>query len=39
MKFTSLFSGFGLVDIGAKAAGFELVAANEIDPRIAEAFK
>jgi DNA (cytosine-5)-methyltransferase 1 len=39
MKFISLFSGGGLADVGAKAAGFELAAANEIDPAIAETYQ
>jgi DNA (cytosine-5)-methyltransferase 1 len=39
MKFISWFSGGGLADIGAKAAGFELIAANEIDPKIADVYR
>lgn len=39
MKFISWFSGGGLADIGAQAAGFELVAACEYDPRIAESYR
>lgn len=39
MKYTSWFSGGGLADIGARAAGFELVAANEIDQNIAEVYR
>lgn len=35
----SLFSGGGLADIGAKAAGYTLVFANEIDPKIAEVYR
>lgn len=38
MKFISLFSGGGLADIGAKAAGFDLVAANEYDQDIADVY-
>lgn len=34
--FASLFSGFGLADIGAKQAGCDLSWAIEIDPQIAE---
>lgn len=33
MKFGSLFTGEGLADLGAKAAGFELVFGVELDPR------
>jgi len=36
--FSSLFSGGGIADIGAKAAGFTLASANEIDPKIAEVY-
>lgn len=39
MKFMSLFSGGGLADVGAKAAVFELVAANEMDSKIAEVYR
>lgn len=39
MKFSSLFSGGGLADIGAKAAGFDLVSANEIDQDIADVYR
>src|SRR5258706_5717006 len=39
MKFISLFSGGGLADVGARMAGFELVAANEIDKRIADVYR
>lgn len=38
MDFISLFSGGGLADIGAKAAGFNLVAANEYDQDIANVY-
>lgn len=34
--FYSLFSGFGLADEGAKAAGYDLLGGVEYDPRIAE---
>ena len=33
--FGSLFTGFGLVDIGAIAAGYTPIWGNEIDPEIA----
>ena len=39
LKFISTFSGGGLVDIGAKAAGFDLVAANEYDEAIADVYR
>ncbi len=38
MKAITLFSGGGLADIGAKAAGFEIVAANEYDQDIADVY-
>ncbi len=39
MTFISWFSGGGLADIGAKAAGFDIVAANEIDQDIASVYQ
>lgn len=39
MNFISIFSGGGLADVGAKAAGFDLVAANEIDQDIADVYR
>lgn len=39
MNFISLFSGGGLADVGAKAAGFTLAAANEIDQGIAGVYR
>lgn len=39
MNFTSLFSGFGLADVVAEAAGFTLAGANEIDPRLADTYR
>lgn len=39
MDFISFFSGGGIADIGAKAAGFNLVAANEIDQDIADVYR
>jgi len=38
-RFMSLFSGFGLADVGARQAGFELIAANEIDSKIASVYR
>lgn len=38
-KFMSLFSCGGLADVGAKAAGFELVAANEIEDKFANVYR
>lgn len=37
--FGSFFSGGGLADVGAKAAGYTLVFANEIDPAMAEVYR
>lgn len=34
--FASLFTGFGLVDVGARLAGYTSIWGNEIDPKIAE---
>ena len=39
MKFASLFSGFGLADIGAMQAGCDLLWGVELDPQIAEISK
>lgn len=39
LKFVSLFTGGGLADVGAKAAGFDLVAANEWDADIAAVYR
>ena len=39
MKAVSLFSGAGGMDVGFKAAGFEIVAANELDKHACETFR
>jgi len=39
MKAISLFSGAGGMDVGFKAAGFEIVAANELDRYACETFR
>ena len=39
MKAVSLFSGAGGMDVGFKAAGFEIVAANELDKHACETFQ
>ncbi|WP_445766097.1 DNA cytosine methyltransferase [Rheinheimera sp.] len=39
MKAISLFSGAGGMDVGFKAAGFDVVAANEIDKQACETFR
>lgn len=39
MKAVSLFSGAGGMDVGFKAAGFEVVAANELDKHACETFR
>jgi len=39
MKAISLFSGAGGMDVGFKAAGFEIVAANEMDKHACDTFR
>ena len=39
MRIISLFSGAGGLDLGFHKAGFQTVAANEIDPKIIPTFK
>jgi DNA (cytosine-5)-methyltransferase 1 len=39
MKAVSLFSGAGGMDVGFKAAGFDVVAANEMDNQACETFR
>ncbi|MEY3785990.1 MAG: (cytosine-5-)-methyltransferase [Pseudomonadota bacterium] len=39
MKAVSLFSGAGGMDVGFKAAGFEIVAANELDKHACDTFR
>ncbi|MCD8208494.1 MAG: DNA cytosine methyltransferase [Bacteroidales bacterium] len=39
MNVVSLFSGAGGLDLGFKRAGFDIVCANEFDPKIAETYR
>lgn len=39
MKAVSLFSGAGGMDVGVKNAGFEIVAANELDPYACKTYR
>lgn len=39
MRAVSLFSGAGGMDVGFKAAGFEIIAANEIDKQACDTFR